>query len=95
MRLAGFLLLLRTEKYFPFSAILIKQTGTCLSLTAVVCVLIQSCGVCAVSLSLGPWKTDPEASEHVCVCQGQCHLSQWGQLHVSGWGQTVPLATGS
>lgn len=43
-------------------------------------------------LSLGPQQTDPEASEHVCVCQERTPLPV-GQLHGSGWEQT--LATGS
>ena len=95
LRLVSFLLFPRTEKYFPLSTFLIKQTGRCLFLTAVVSVLICSREVYAERLSLGPWRTDPEASKHVCVGQGQRRLSQGGWLHGSGWGCTVPPATGS
>lgn len=44
LRLAGFLLFPRTGNYFPLLAFLTKQTGTCRFSTAVVSVLLESCG---------------------------------------------------
>lgn len=76
-RLTGFCFLPGLRNSFLCQPFLQKRLEPgCPSLLWSVC--LSSLVRCALRLSLGPQKTDPKASKHVCACQGKGHLSQRG-----------------